>query len=125
MREFQMRILLPTIVAAIHLAAPGVAGPFDGIYRPDQPWAENWDCASVGLDGGALAIEGDTFKGVENQCKLTNPMPVTGMDAILYDAECSGEGETVSYRMMVMRLPEGVAIIEDGFINPLKLCPKP
>ena len=108
---------------AVGLATPGLAGPFDGLYRPDQPWAEGWDCQSVGSDGGALAIEGDLFKGVENQCRLTNPVPVTGMDAILYDAECAAEGETSSYRMMLMRLPEGLAIIEDGFVSPLKRCP--
>lgn len=118
-----MRGLGAVLITVAGLAAPAFAGPFDGVYRPDQPWAEGWDCVSVGSDGGALAIEGDVFKGVESQCQLTNPVPVTGMDAILYDAECAGEGETYSYRMMLMRLPEGVAVIEDGFVNPLKSCP--
>ena len=70
-----------------------------------------------------MAIEGDLFKGVESQCKLTNPVPVTGMDAMLYDAECAAEGETYSYRMMLLRLPDGVAIIEDGAVSPLVSCP--
>jgi hypothetical protein len=118
-----MRVLVSVLIAMTGLAAPGFAGPFDGVYRPDQPWAENWDCVSVGSDGGALAIEGGIFKGVESQCQLTNPVPVTGMDAILYDAECASEGETYSYRMMLMRLPEGVAVIEDGFVSQLKSCP--
>jgi hypothetical protein len=104
------------------LATPLAAGPFDGLYRPDQPWAEGWDCQTVGSDGGALSIKDDLFQGVENQCRLTNPVPVTGMDAILYDAECAGEGETYSYRLMLMRTPEGVAMIEDGSVVPLARC---
>ena len=110
-----------TLVLAM-LAGPALAGPFDGIYRPDQPFAEGWDCQSVGQDGGALAVQGDIFTGVENQCRLTNPVQVTGMDAVLYDAECAGEGETYSYRLMLMRLPDGIAVIQDGSVNELLTC---
>ena len=113
---------LLTATCAAMLATPLAAGPFDGVYRPDQPWAEGWDCQSIGQDGGALAVQGDIFTGVENQCKLTNPVPVTGMEAILYDAECAGEGELYSYRIMLMRLPEGLAVIEDGNVNQLVSC---
>ena len=104
------------------LAAPALAGPFDGLYRPDQPWAEGWDCRTVGSDGGALAVQGDVFHGVENMCRLTNPVAVNGMSGVLYDAECAGEGETYSKRMMLMRVPEGLAVIEDGFVNLLRDC---
>jgi hypothetical protein len=110
---------LPVLILA---ASPAVAGPFDGLYRPDAPWAETWDCESVGSDGGALAVQGDVFLGVESMCQLTNPVSVTGMSGILYDAECAGEGETWSKRMMLMRVPEGLAVIEDGFVNLLKAC---
>lgn len=110
-----------TLVLAT-LAGPALAGPFDGIYRPDQPFAENWDCQSVGQDGGALSVQGDIYTGVENQCRLTNPVQVTGMDAVLYDAECAGEGETYSYRLMLMRLPDGIAVIQDGSVNELLTC---
>ncbi len=77
------------------------------------------------MDGGALAVQDDLFQGVENSCRLTNPVAVKGMDAILYDAECSGEGETEAYRVMLMRLPDGLAMIRDGFVNLLKSCPAP
>lgn len=105
------------------LAAPALAGPFDGLYRPDQPWAEGWDCRSIGQDGGALAVQDGVFHGVENACQLTNPVEVNGMSAVLYDAECNGEGESYSKRMMLMRVPEGLAVIEDGFVNLLRACP--
>jgi hypothetical protein len=103
-------------------ATPLAAGPFDGLYRPDQPWAEGWDCKTVGSDGGALSIKDDLFQGVESQCRLTNPAPVTGMDAVLYDADCTADGETVSYRLMLMRTAEGIVVIEDGSVAPLARC---
>jgi hypothetical protein len=113
-----MRTLAALLVC---LAAPALAGPFDGLYRPDG--LEGWDCKSVGEDGGALAVKGDRFYGVENLCRLTNPTKVNGMSAILYDAECNGEGMSYSYRMMLMRVPEGLAVIEDGSVNILRACP--
>ena len=111
------------VIAILLLSAmPVAAGPFDGLYRPDQPWAEGWDCTSVGSDGGALAVRDGAFYGVENTCELTNPVEVNGMSAVLYDANCSGEGETYAKRMMLMRLPEGLAVVEDGFVNILRSC---
>lgn len=105
------------------LALPAAADPFDGLYRPDEPWAEGWDCQSVGSDGGALAVRDGVFYGVESACQLTNPVEVNGMSAVLYDAQCNGEGESYAKRMMLMRVPEGLAVIEDGFVNVLRACP--
>ena len=109
---------------AIALAAATATqvGAFDGLYRPDEPWAEGWDCKSVGMDGGALAVKDGTFFGVENACELTNPTQVRGMDAVLYDAVCEGEGETDTYRLMLMRVDGGLAVIRDGFVSMLKAC---
>lgn len=104
------------------LGTPALAGPYDGLYRPDYPEYEGRDCVSVGSDGGALALRDDILYGVESQCQLTNPVAVNGMDAVLYDAQCAGEGMEYSYRLMILRLPEGIALIQDGFVNPLKSC---
>jgi hypothetical protein len=101
-------------------AAPALAGPFDGLYRPEG--AASWDCASVGSDGGALMVKDEMFHGVESLCRLTNPVEVNGMSAILYDAECNGEGEAYSYRMMLMRVPDGLAVIQDGYVSLLSDC---
>ena len=109
--------LAPLLLAS--LAVPATAGPFDGLYRA----GEGWDCKSVGSDGRALAVRDDVFYGVESACRLTNPVAVNGMSAVLYDAECSGEGESYAKRMMLMRVPEGLAVIEDGFVNVLEPCP--
>ena len=69
-----------------------------------------------------MCIRDSIYTGVENQCRLTNPVQVTGMDAVLYDAECAGEGETYSYRLMLMRLPDGIAVIQDGSVSELLTC---
>ena len=105
------------------LGTAAAAGPYDGLYRPDYPGAESWTCRTVGMDGGALQVAGDRFLGVENSCTLSNPVQVRGMAATLYDAECSGEGEVYSKRMMLMLTPEGIAVIEDGFADNLLRCP--
>ena len=116
-----MRLIL-TLLATV-AAAPVVAGPYDGVYRPDQPWAQNWDCESIGMDGGALAVRDGVFFGVEAQCQLTNPVSVRGMAATLYDAVCSGEGESYDQRMMLMTTANGIAFATDGVVSALRRCP--
>jgi hypothetical protein len=113
-----MRAASLALLAA--LSSPALA--FDGLCRPDQPWAEGWDCQTIGMDGGALAVREGRFYGVENTCELTNPTAIRGMEGVLYDAVCSGEGETETYRMMLMRVDGGLAVIRDGWVNLLKRC---
>jgi hypothetical protein len=98
---------------------PAFAQSFDGLYRP---LGSSWDCQSVGAEGGALAVQDGMFYGVENACKLTNPTRVNGMNAVLFDAECNGEGEAYFYRMMLMQLPGGIAVITDGSANEYERC---
>lgn len=114
-----MRNIWATLFLAIS-ATSVAAGPFDGLYRPDG--ADTWDCTSVGSDGGALAVQDGVYYGVESACQLTNPVAVNGMSAVLYDAECSGEGESYAKRLMLMRVPEGLAVIQDGYVNLLRVC---
>lgn len=111
-----MRLAFLMVMAA----TPALA--FDGLYRPDEPWAEGWDCQTVGMDGGALAVQDGKFYGVENTCELTNPTAIRGMDGILYDAVCTGEGMTATLRMMLMQVEGGLAVIRDGSVTTLKRC---
>ncbi|MCC5985881.1 MAG: hypothetical protein JJU42_16110 [Rhodobacteraceae bacterium] len=102
-------------------AAPALA--FDGLYRPGPEWGgDSWDCETVGMDGGAIAVQGDRFIGVENFCTLSDPVDVRGMDAVLYDATCEGEGETYTYRMMLHRTFDGIAVISEGVASNLIRC---
>lgn len=99
-------------------ATAAAAGPFDGLYSP-----EGWDCRTVGSDGGAIMVQDDQFHGVESLCRLKNPTRVNGMSAVLYDADCDGEGMSYGYRMMLMKVPEGLAVIQDGNVSLLRTCP--
>ncbi|MFZ7091769.1 hypothetical protein [Primorskyibacter sp. 2E233] len=101
------------------VALPAVAGPYDGLYKPQ---GSNWNCRDIGQDGGAIAVRGNTFDGVESRCALKNPVAVRGMSATLYDAECSGEGMTYGYRMMLLSSPPGLTVISEGYANYLEPC---
>lgn len=114
-----MRTVAFGLSLACLVASPVLAGPFDGRYRP---LGSGWDCQTLGSDGGMLEIRDDVFYGVESACTLTNPTEVEGMSGLLYDAECNGEGNSYSYRMMLMLVPEGLAVIEDGWVNVLERC---
>ena len=69
-----------------------------------------------------MAIRDGVFYGVESACTLTRPTPVNGMNAVLFDAECTGEGETYGFRVMFMPLGERLAMIQDGAISELERC---
>jgi hypothetical protein len=103
-------------VLALLLPVAAAAGPFDGLYRPNYDWAKSWDCTSVAMDGGAMAIEGDTYWGIDNPCTLSDPIEVRGMSAVLYDRTCAGEGEPYTERAMIMGHEFGVYVITDGLV---------
>jgi len=102
-------------------AAAAAAGQFDGLYYPT---GMQWSCnpIDVGMDGGALQIEGDALIGVENYCELSQPTSVRGMEAVLYDADCAGEGYEYSYRVMLLRQPSGVYVITEDGVADWTLC---
>lgn len=100
------------------------AGPFDGVYRPNSATAANWDCKTVGMDGGALAIDGNTLFGVESRCELADPVNVTGMDAVLYNSTCYAEGMVDTHRTMILKNDHGVYVIAYGYVSDWLLCEK-
>jgi hypothetical protein len=83
------------------------AAPFDGVYKQTA----NAECALVGVDGGALEIKDGIFHGVEVECRMTNPVNVLDMDAILYTMQCSGEDQNWTERAMLMEPAEGEGLI--------------
>ena len=112
------------ITLALTLSLPALANatPYEGVFRPNYDFAESWDCTSIGMDGGAVAIEGDKLHGVENTCTLTDPVEVRGMNATLYDAECAAEGETAAERVMLMAHEYGIYVIRNGFVSDWLRC---
>ena len=97
--------------------------PFDGLYAPERGF-ESWRCTAeyLGGDGGAVGVVDGFLEGVESSCKLTKPTKVRGMDAVLYDAICSSEGEQYSYRVMLMRRDNGIYVVQNGYASEWRSC---
>lgn len=116
----------PTLrLAAAFTLAPVIlaASPFDGTYKQTA----NGECGLVGVDGGALRIEGDIFYGVEVECRMTNPVEIEGMTAKLYDMACIGDGSTWEERAILMADAEepGLYMIWDGYAFRYERCDIP
>ena len=104
------------VLLSIFVMFPSVVGAqdFDGLYRPDYPWAEGWRCnvEYLGSDGGALGIFGDQLFVVENTCNLTDPRPENA--GVRYTAVCSGEGETYTQEYLIQPTATGIKLTRDG-----------
>lgn len=101
------------------VGAPVAAGSFDGVFKP-SPTA---DCTRIGEDGGALKIEKNVFHGVESQCRMTNPVNVRDMDAVLFDMKCTGEGTDWAQRALFMRAADdGLIMVWNGFAFKYARC---
>ena len=83
---------------ALSLALAGLpvdAQSFDGQYQVGS--------CTAAITDSRMSIEGTSIRFWESACTLTNPVPVRDMgDATLFDAQCAGEGETWTYRLLVM-----------------------
>ncbi len=113
---------LVAVFGMLIASEPTRAGSLDGKYRPAGEEYSGWDCKNIGSDGGALAIEGNVIFGVESACTLNNPVNVNGMNAVLYDAQCAGEGYEWSERVMLMETDRGVYNITDKFVAEWQRC---
>lgn len=117
-----MRAFLTAAVVTLAAGAAGAQGPeqFDGDWTIGNPAA----CA-VGEDSPnfAFRIGGGEFRGLESRCRMTNPVTVRDLGAMLFDMECEGEGERWSYRNFMMIDREGALVmINDGFVSILSRC---
>jgi hypothetical protein len=75
------------------------------------------------LVGGRLGIRDGQLVGLESSCTLTDPVTVDGMDAVLFDTACMGEGtEYDGGRVMLMATRDGLAIIRDGSVVEWTRC---
>ena len=118
-----MKMMFCHAVLATALATSATAGPYDGVYKQ----AANAECAMVGVDGGSVRIADDIFYGVEVECRMTDPVNVLDMDALLYTMQCSGEDTLFSERAMLMNKAQGDGIIMvwDGYAFVYDRCPAP
>lgn len=111
-----------TVVLTL-LATAAASGPYDGTYKQ----AANAECDLVGVDGGSVKIAEGIFYGVELECRMTNPVDVLEMDALLYTMQCSGQDQIFSERAMLMNKAEGDGIIMvwNGYAFVYDRCSEP
>lgn len=116
---------MKTVLVSCAAALPSMVASedFDGVYRQ----AANADCALVGVDGGAVEIRDGIFHGVESECRMSRPVNVLNMDAMLYTMECSAEDDVWRERAFVMEKAEGDGIIMvwNGYAFVYDRCPEP
>ena len=105
-----MRALISATSLALTVTV-ATAGPFDGNYYDRENGANEDYCATTTPEGGTAKIEANQVFFYETFCRLSNPVNVRGMDAILYDAEGGGEGPLSEKRIMLMRPRDGDGII--------------
>jgi hypothetical protein len=116
MRRLSLALALTTLPALVW------ATPYDGTYRQ----RENAECALVGVDGGALRIEGGIFYGVEVECVMSRPVDVLDMDATLYTMNCTGEDQNWTERVMLMNAAggDGIIMVWNGYAFRYSRCPE-
>lgn len=108
-------------LSALPASAQSLLDRVQGLYYPQGQ--QGWNCATLGMDGGAVGVRGQTLHGVENACALENAFPIPGMDAVAFDLACQGEG--MSYdggRVILAPVQNGLAILREGYVNVWQRC---
>lgn len=97
------------------LLLPGMAAA-----QVDGTWS--LDCGAG--PEGTITISGDRIDFYESACTLAGPVSVRDMaGAVLYDATCTGEGETWSKRILLMpALDGGLVRVEEGLALIYRRC---
>lgn len=111
-----MRMRVGTIAAMCLVPGLAAAQVADGVYEIGQ-------CTEAGSEG-RVTVAGTAVSFHESRCELTNETKVRDMaGAILYDAVCSGEGETWTRRLMLMQGPsDRLVIVQPGFATTYQRC---
>ena len=113
------RMIAGILACSIAPAAMAQDLDFEGLWRSNP----TTDCAYTGGEGTALKVEDDVLYGVENQCRMSRPVDVRDMDAILFDMECEGEAENFVERAMFMGATDGgLYLIWDGIVFKYESC---
>ncbi len=93
---------------------------FDGDWATGDPAQCEVQADATNM---AWRIQDGTIWGVESLCRMTNPVGVRDMNAMLYDLECTGEGQVWGGRALLMIDADGqLVFIRDGFASILPRC---
>ena len=107
-----MRILIIALLMTLSLSSTVLSDSYDRGY-----FTGNSSCHPNNK------IEDDVFWGTEMGCALKNPVHVRGVNAMLYDGKCGGEGEEWERRYLIVESEVGIYWIEDGYVMELIRCP--
>jgi hypothetical protein len=107
-------MLLRALAVCAACVGPAAAAGLDGSYA--------MDCRNP--SDTVMEILGQIARFHESECLLTNPVAVRDMGgAVLFDAQCAGEGETWTDRMMLMPGFEGgIVRVGPGFAVTYARC---
>lgn len=100
-------------------AGTDLLAAFQGKYRP----VPSWDCGEIGAPGGATAIRGDVLYGLETECRLSDGNPVGSNGAVIFNASCTGEGETWADEYILQRDRYGnLAVLGSDAVSQWESC---
>ena len=106
----------------IALSSPALADQLNGLYVFETAPSDG-QCTMVDYGNADLEIYNDTIVFIETECVLTQPTAIRDMsEGVLYDAVCTGEGDTWTERMMLYKTFEGVAVISRGAARTFRVC---
>ena len=101
------------------LAAHAQDVTFDGLWRADPATP----CIHTGEEGSALKVEDGTLYGTPTTCRMSEPVNVTDMQAVLYNMECETDEDTFDGRAMFMNAADGgLLLIWDGYAFKYDAC---
>lgn len=113
----RLAVLAALLAGPTALAAQDL--DFDGLWRSNP----NADCGQVSATGSALRIEDEVLYGAENECRMTRPVEVRDMEAVLYDMECEADGTAFTERAMFLKAADGgLYLIWNGFAFKYEAC---
>ncbi|WP_296644725.1 hypothetical protein [Roseinatronobacter sp.] len=80
---------------------------FDGDYSYSETPPNKCVITGADVENAGFRISGGTYFGIELTCQLTNPVNIRGMNAILFDLQCQGEGMEWEERILLQILRDG------------------
>lgn len=104
-------------------ATSAIAGPFDGLYIPRGQAGDYWNCVYNGQEAGAIWIEDNWYHPIEDPlCRLSNPVEVRDMPAVLYDLVCDEGNQNANERVMFVRQADGLFEIRSNWMVDWEKC---
>lgn len=108
-----LRPALSAVIWACGVVA-AMAGPFDGVYvtHPERGPPDLTRCAAL-----EVLIADDRVSYFDVQCRLSNPVQIRGMDALLYDSQCTLDGSARAGRVLIRRMSSGDVTLVTPFMD--------